>query len=270
MPVVMSIAGADCSAGAGIQADLKTFQALSVFGTTAITCVVAETPHEVLRIFPMPVDLLEDQINLLLRSFPISAIKLGMLYSAEHIEAIGRILRAHRSIPLVIDPVLSASTGTPLSTASAVNAYRSHLFPYATLMTPNLPEAQAILDETSSDHVIDRKQAQRILTAIAERYGCSVLLKGGHFNDQTSSPDWLCESGQITVISGTRIHSAASHGTGCTLSAAIAAELAKGYNLLKACQNAKAFVRAAIENGRTWTNCNGESISMMISPRSPR
>ncbi len=266
LPVVMSIAGADCSAGAGIQADLKTFQSLGVMGTTAITCVVAESPNVVRRIQPLPVDFLEEQILLLLDEFPISAIKLGMLYSAEHIEVISRILKSHLSIPLVIDPIFSASTGATLCLDDALAAYQSLLFPLATVITPNLPEARMILQDDCTASFDSLEGVCAAAAEIAKRYDCAVLLKGGHFSCQQSSTDVLAAADQITLLKGTRLQALASHGTGCTLSAAIAAELAKGSNIAEACRIAKTFVRHAMMSGQTWRGSQGNFVSL-LNPR---
>jgi hydroxymethylpyrimidine/phosphomethylpyrimidine kinase len=145
-PIALTIAGSDCSAGAGLQADLKTFQHFQVYGLTAVTCVVSETPLIVRHVHPIPVDVVIDQVELLLQTFPIGAIKTGMLYSAAHIERLAELLAKYPNIPLVIDPVMIASTGDPLIEENAIIAYKEKLLPLATLITPNLPEAAVLLD----------------------------------------------------------------------------------------------------------------------------
>src|SRR3954463_7608561 len=141
IPVALTIAGSDSSAGAGIQADLKTFSALGVYGLTAVTCIVAEVPGRVSKIEPVSPALVREQIDVLLRSFPVGAIKTGLLFSAEIIEQIARALREHGSLPLVIDPVMVATGGDPLLQEDAIAAYERELFPRAALLTPNLDEA---------------------------------------------------------------------------------------------------------------------------------
>src|SRR3954469_22688329 len=151
IPVALTIAGSDSSAGAGIQADLKTFSAFGVYGLTAVTCVVAETPGRVSRIEPVSPGLVREQIEVLLRSFPISAIKTGLLFSAGIIRAIANVLREDRSIPLVIDPVMVATSGDPLLQADAIEIYERELFLRAALITPNLDEAARLVGEPISD-----------------------------------------------------------------------------------------------------------------------
>src|SRR3954464_73230 len=141
IPVALTIAGSDSSAGAGIQADLKTFGAFGVYGLTAVTCVVAETPGRVSKVEPVSAPLVREQIEVLLRSFPVAAIKTGLLFSAEVISQIAEALREHRSIPLVIDPVMVATSGNALLQDDAIDQYERDLFPLATLLTPNLSEA---------------------------------------------------------------------------------------------------------------------------------
>src|SRR5436853_4999117 len=145
IPVALTIAGSDSSAGAGIQADLKTFSALGVYGLTAVTCVVAETPGRVSKIEPVSAALVREQIEVLLRGFPVAAIKTGLLFSAEIIAEIARALREHQSIPLVIDPVMVATSGDALLQDDAIEKYERDLFPLATLLTPNLNEAARLL-----------------------------------------------------------------------------------------------------------------------------
>ena len=150
-PVALTIAGSDSSAGAGIQADLKTFSALGVYGLTAVTCVVAETPGRVSKIEPVSAELVRDQIEVLLRSFPVAAIKTGLLFSASIIAEIARVLRAHRSTPLVIDPVMVATSGDALLEDDAIQTYERDLFPLAALLTPNLGEAGRLIGKRITD-----------------------------------------------------------------------------------------------------------------------
>src|SRR5215212_4169584 len=176
-PVALTIAGSDCSAGAGAQADLKTFSALGVYGLTALTCVVAETPGHVRRIQGLNPDLVAEQIELLLDNFPVSAIKTGLLFSGEMVARIAALLRERaRTIPIVVDPVMVATSGDLLLPREAIAVYESDLFPQAALLTPNLDEAGALLGRAVSD-LGEMQQAGRELR---EKYGVPILLKGGH------------------------------------------------------------------------------------------
>mgnify|MGYP000227019688 CR=1 FL=1 len=235
--VALTIAGSDCSAGAGIQADLKTFQHFHVHGLTAVTCVVSETARIVNSVHPVPADIVSDQISLLLDSFPIFAAKTGMLYSAETVEAVAAVLRDRPDIQLVVDPVMVATSGGSLLEPDAVRAYRELLFPLARVITPNLPEAETLLGERIPDETAMEASARRL----SETYGTAVLLKGGHLDD-ADCLDLLIDRGEVHRFRDRRIAVAGSHGTGCTLSAAIAAALARGKTLQTAVQMAKKFL----------------------------
>src|ERR1041385_8376699 len=176
IPVALTIAGSDSSAGAGIQADLKTFSALGVYGLTAVTCVVAETPGRVSKIEPVSAALVREQIEVLLREFPVAAIKTGLLFSAEIIREIASVLREARSIPLVIDPVMVATSGDSLLQDNAIRSYEQELFPHAALITPNLDEAAQLIGKPIGDLQAMREAGE----ILAKKYGVSILLKGGH------------------------------------------------------------------------------------------
>src|SRR6476646_10289199 len=178
IPVALTIAGSDSSAGAGIQADLKTFSALGVYGLTAVTCVVAETPGKVSKIEPVSAALVREQIEVVMRSFPVAAIKTGLLCSGEIMAAIADVLREQQSIPLVIDPVMVATSGDALLPDDAVQIYERDLFPLATLVTPNLSEA-ARLTGREINNVTAMREAGQVL---AKKYGVPILLKGGHLS----------------------------------------------------------------------------------------
>ena len=178
-PVVLTIAGSDSSAGAGIQADLKTLSAFGVYGLTAVTCVVAETPGKVLRIAGVDPGIVEDQIAILLSSFPVAAIKTGLLYSSEIIAAVLRALEpVAATIPLIVDPVMIATSGDRLLKEDAVNLYKTGLFPRASLITPNLAEAGVMLNR----QITSRDQMEDAVIALSEEFRTSVLLKGGHLS----------------------------------------------------------------------------------------
>src|SRR5687768_15951445 len=179
-PVALTIAGSDSSAGAGIQADLKTFSTLGVYGLTAITCVVAETPGRVSKIEPVSAELVREQIEVLLRGFPVAAIKTGMLFSREIVEGVARTVRALRekkgTAPMVVDPVMVATSGDALLSDDAIEPYERELFPLAALITPNLDEAARLSGEVIGDLAAMRKTGEML----SKKYGVPVLMKGGH------------------------------------------------------------------------------------------
>jgi hydroxymethylpyrimidine/phosphomethylpyrimidine kinase len=246
--VALTIAGSDCSAGAGLQADLKTLQHFGVFGLTAVTCVVAETPNVVRSVHAVPPAILQDQLRVLLEAFPVAAIKTGMLFSKAHIVAVTEILQEYPDIPLVIDPVMIASTGDPLLEENAVAAYKERLFPLATVITPNLDEAEVLWGNGPARDEAAMERAARELSA---RHGCAVLLKGGHLGAPECA-DLLMDHDLPVWFRSPRFDTAASHGTGCTLSAAIAAHLALGKDLHDAVAAAKAYLDRTLAESLAW------------------
>lgn len=247
VPVALTIAGSDSSSGAGLQADLKTFAALGVYGLTAVTCVVAEVPGKVSRIEPVGAQMVRAQIDVLAKNFPIAAIKTGLLYSAEVIRVVADVMTARASGALVIDPVITATSGQALLKPTAINAYEKYLFPLATLITPNLDEAVKLLGQK----IQDRQSMEKAARALAQKYGVSILLKGGHLAGARAI-DLLCVDGKITEFAATFVRGVATHGTGCTYSAAITAGLASGLSLKEAIKRAKKFVTASIRNHFRW------------------
>lgn len=253
--VALTIAGSDCSAGAGIQADLKTFQHFQVHGLTAVTCVVSETANVVRAVHAVPVEVVIDQVSLLLESFPVAAVKTGMLFSAKHVEAVAEILRRYPEIPLVVDPVMVASTGASLLEDDAVAAYRELLLPIARVITPNLPEAEVLL----GGRISSEGEMETAALELAGIYGTAVLLKGGHLDGQ-DCVDLLANAGEIYRFSTRRIAVAGSHGTGCTLSAAIAAQLARNIPLQKAVEISKAYLGQTLEDSYEFRPTSGETV----------
>ena len=252
VPVALSIAGSDSSAGAGIQADLKTFSALGVYGLTAVTCIVAETPGKVSRIEPASARIVRKQIEVLAKSFPIAAIKTGVLCSAEIVSAVAKALRhtARRvaaQIPIVIDPIIVATSGDPLLEPAAIEAYAKELFPLASLITPNLDEAEQLLGTK-----IKNQQSMHLAgKELEKRFGTAILLKGGHLAGDRAV-DLLFANGEVVKFSAPFVRGVATHGTGCTYSAAITAGVAKGLSLEKAITQAKKFVTEAIRKRFEW------------------
>jgi hydroxymethylpyrimidine/phosphomethylpyrimidine kinase len=252
-PVALTIAGSDSSAGAGLQADLKTFGALGVYGLTTVTCVVAEVPGKVSWIAAVAPEMVRAQLELLLEKFPVAAIKTGLLYSAEIVELVAEILAKHgRGIPLVVDPVMIATSGDPLLQANAIALYESRLFPLATILTPNMAEAASLTSISVSDEAGMRAAGAKL----QEKYRTRVLLKGGHLGiDQAL--DLLFEGKEVAEFSAPFVRDVSTHGTGCTYSAAIAAGLAQGLPLRTAISRAKDFVSRAIRDHFSWTNSLG-------------
>jgi hydroxymethylpyrimidine/phosphomethylpyrimidine kinase len=261
-PVALTIAGSDSSAGAGIQADLKTFAALGVYGLTAITCVVAETPGLVSKIEPVGVEMVREQIDVLLRSFPVAAIKTGLLFSREIIEAVAAALRKSTPLPLVIDPVMVATSGDPLLREDAIESYEHDLFPLATLVTPNLGEASRLLGNPIRDLGGMREAGE----TLRKKYGVPVLLKGGHLEGDEAI-DLLFLDGNVIEFSAPFSRGIATHGTGCTYSAAITAGLANHLPLEEAVGRAKRFVSAAIAGHHAWKTPQGSSIHALNHSR---
>ncbi len=242
VPIALTIAGSDSSGGAGIQADLKTFAALGVYGASAITALTAQNTRGVSGICPVPPQFVTAQIEAVFGDFDVKAIKIGMVAQAETIDAIAAALARWPDPHVVLDPVMIATSGDRLLPADAVGLLRAKLIPRARLITPNLPEAAALLDEpVASDEARIVAQGRRLLAM-----GCPlVLIKGGH-GEGSESIDYLISDSDITALSAPRIASKNTHGTGCSLSSAIAAGLAKGEPMEVAVRNAKAFVSAAI------------------------
>ena len=252
VPVALTVAGSDCSAGAGIQADLKTFTALGVYGLTAVTCIVAEVPGKVSWIEPVTARMVREQLEVLLKNFRVGAIKTGLLCSAEIISAVAQIIQAGgkktaRSIPFVVDPVMIATSGDNLLESGAVEAYKNKLFPLATLITPNLDEAALLLETT----IANRRQMASAAKALAKKYHASILLKGGHLRGDNAI-DLLFHQGELTEFSAPFVRGVETHGTGCTYSAAITAGLASGFSLEQAIKRAKKFVTESIALHLRW------------------
>jgi hydroxymethylpyrimidine/phosphomethylpyrimidine kinase len=263
VPVALTIAGSDSSAGAGIQADLKTFSALGVYGLTAITCVVAETPGKVSRIEPISAEIVYEQIAVLARNFPIAAAKTGLLCSGEIVEAVARAIvdvlrKVDSSIPLVVDPVTVATSGDVLLAAEAMEIYERELFPIATLLTPNLDEAGKLIGEPIRDLEAMRKAGRQL----QQKYAVSILLKGGHLV-RDDAIDLLFAGDKISEFSAPFVRGVATHGTGCTYSAAITAALASGLSLEVAVRRAKKFVTASIAQRLRWKSKSGKNIDAL-------
>jgi hydroxymethylpyrimidine/phosphomethylpyrimidine kinase len=241
-PVALTIAGSDSSGGAGIQADLKTFAALGVYGASVITALTAQNTRGVSGIHQVPAEFVAAQIDAVFSDLAVDAVKIGMVAQLATIDAIAGGVERWSPRHVVLDPVMEATSGDRLLAADAVEALRTKLIPRAALITPNLPEAAALLDEpvAASEEEIER-QGKRLLSL-----GCAaVLIKGGH-GQGSESTDYLVTASGVIALSAPRVATQNTHGTGCSLSSAIAAGLAKGEDLETAVRNAKAWLSAAI------------------------
>ena len=240
MRTALSIAGSDSSGGAGIQADIKTMTLNGVYAMSAITALTAQNTLGVTEIFPVPPEFLAAQINAVFEDIRPDAVKIGMVASTELIHVIAERLRHYRAENIVADPVMVATSGSRLMQTEAVSVLVEKLLPLATLVTPNIPEAEVL-----SGRTIESKEDMLCAAKyIGETYGCAVLLKGGHsINDAN---DLLYANEECRWFEGKRINNPNTHGTGCTLSSAIAANLAKGFSLEDSVQRAKDYISGAL------------------------
>ncbi len=242
VPIALTIAGSDSSGGAGIQADLKTFAAFGVYGASVITALTAQNTRGVTGIHPVPPAFVTAQLDAVFDDLDIAAVKIGMVAELAIIKAIAAALARWTPRHVVLDPVMVASSGERLLSAEALASLRNHLIPRATLVTPNLPEAAALLNESlAPDEATIRKQGRRLLAMGAR----AVLIKGGHGQGEESI-DYLFSGGGVIALPAPRIATANTHGTGCSLSSAIAAGLARGETLESAVRHAKTWITAAI------------------------
>lgn len=242
---VLSIAGSDSGGGAGIQADLKTFAALGCFGMTALTALTAQNTQGVRAIHAVPLDMLHAQIDAVVEDIGVDAVKIGMLHSAATVQAVAAALDRHRLQRVVLDPVMVATSGATLIDREAIDVLVTQIFPRAALVTPNLDEAALLVARPLATED-DMHAAARELLARGAR---AVLLKGGHLASDTVSDLLLARDDEPLWLRGPRIPSANTHGTGCTLSSAIAAHLAAGTTLEDAVRAARDYVRGALQAG---------------------
>jgi hydroxymethylpyrimidine/phosphomethylpyrimidine kinase len=245
-PVVLTVAGSDNSAGAGAQADLKTFSYFGCYGLTAITCVVAEVPGKVSAIQPIRPEIIAEQISLSFSAFPVAAAKTGMLFSASIVNAVAEAFAGGKT-KLVVDPVMVASSGAALLKKSAIAAYKTALFPHAALVTPNLDELQMLVGRDVRG-LEEMKEAGRLLV---EKYGCPFLVKGGHLRGKVAV-DVLVTVDGYDEFAAPFVRGIETHGTGCTYSAAVAAGLAVGNSLQESVSAAKDYVTRSITRSLRW------------------
>ena len=240
METALSIAGSDSSGGAGIQADIKTMTMNGVYAMTAITALTAQNTTGVRAIQEVSPAFLQAQIDAVFEDIFPDAVKIGMVASSDLIKVIAERLRFYEPGNIVVDPVMVATSGSSLMKTDAVQTLCQELLPLAALVTPNIPEAQILAEREINDET-DMLSAAKI---IGDRYGCAVLLKGGH--SVSDANDLLYANGEYRWFYGKRINNPNTHGTGCTLSSAIAANLAKGYALEDAVERAKAYISGAL------------------------
>ncbi|MFM8808765.1 MAG: bifunctional hydroxymethylpyrimidine kinase/phosphomethylpyrimidine kinase, partial [Chthoniobacterales bacterium] len=247
-PVALTIAGSDCSCGAGAQADLKTFSAFGVYGLTAITCVVSEVPNCVEHVQAVKPEVLRSQIRIVFDNYPIAAVKTGMLYSRQLLRVVSEELADRLGMfHLVVDPVMVASSGDPLLKKDAIQAYKEELLPLADVITPNLDEAAVLLGRKITSRRAMDKAAQELRAA----FGPAVVLKGGHLRGNRAF-DLLCDGKGIREFVLPYLRGRETHGSGCTLSAAIAAGLASGRTLAASVEAAKKFLHRGIARQLSW------------------
>lgn len=263
-PRALSVAGSDSGGGAGIQADLKTFSALGVYGMTAITAVTVQNTKGVSGYEALSPTIVADQIRAVVTDIGVDAAKTGMLASAAIVEAASDALRETGVPNLIVDPVFVSKHGHPLLEEDAVRALRDRILPLATLVTPNLPEATGLAGFEVSTRDLMEDAAEAILTMGPN----AVLVKGGHLEGATDADDLFFDGGRMEWIAGERIDTPHTHGTGCTLSSAIAAHLARGAGLPDAVRAGKAFVTEAIRHALELGDGIGPVDQLWSVPRS--
>jgi hydroxymethylpyrimidine/phosphomethylpyrimidine kinase len=245
VPIALTVAGSDSGGGAGIQADLKTFSALGVYGASVITAITAQNTRAVTAVHPVPVDIVTAQLDAVFDDLAVAAVKIGMLGGPAVIEAVAASLGkglAAREVPLVLDPVMVAKSGAALLPDDAVAALRARLLPLADLVTPNLPEAARLLEVQAARSEAEAEAQGRALLAVGAK---AVLMKGGHATGPLCI-DLLVTAGGVLRLEAPRLATRNTHGTGCTLSAAIAAGLAKGQALPDAVTAAHRYLQGAL------------------------
>ncbi len=244
MKKALTIAGSDSGGGAGIQADLKTFQELNVYGMSALTAVTAQNTLGVQGVFPMEAEAVAEQIHSVGVDIGADALKTGMLFNAEIIEAVAEKIRHFGWGKVVVDPVMIAKGGAPLLQQEAVSALKKHLLPLCLVITPNIPEAEVLTGMTINNPE-EKREAAKQIHALGAR---NVIIKGGHDEESQESVDLLFDGRDFACFSTPRIETRNTHGTGCTFSAAITAELAQGSSVYDAVSLAKDFINAAISD----------------------
>ena len=243
MKTALTIAGSDSSGGAGIQADIKTMTANGVYAMSAITALTAQNTTGVIDIMEVTPHFLEEQLDEIFTDIAPDAVKTGMVSSTELIRVIAAKLKEYHAGRIVVDPVMVATSGARLISEDAIETLKQELLPLATVITPNIPEAEVL----SGRKIETQEDMEQAAQSIYVKYGCNVLCKGGH--NRNDANDFLFADGEGTWLKGKRIDNSNTHGTGCTLSSAIASNLAKGYDLVSAVSNAKQYLTGALAAG---------------------
>ncbi len=241
MKTVLTIAGSDSSGGAGIQADIKTMTANGVYAMSAVTALTAQNTIGVTAISEVSPQFMKQQLDAVFTDIFPDAVKIGMVSSAQLIEVVSDVLSHYKANNIVVDPVMVSTSGSTLMEESAVETLKRKLIPLASLLTPNIPEAQALTGLVVENEADMRKAVK----TIGDTYGCAVLLKGGH--SISDANDILYSQGEYHYFKGKRIDNPNTHGTGCTLSSAIASNLAKGYSMVQSIKRAKEYISGALE-----------------------
>jgi len=244
-PIVLTIAGSDSSGGAGIQADIKAISATGSYACSAITAITAQNTQGVSAIFPIPLEYVEKQLDAVFSDLNIIAVKVGMLADSEIIKVVAKKLKQYNPPFLVIDPVMVTTNGDLLLENAAIQTLKTELLPMADLITPNLPEGAALIDS----HIpTSEQQMQAMIDALRQLGAKAVLLKGGHLEQDENSNDLLILTNSVQQLTAKRINTNNNHGTGCTLSSAIASYLAQGHELSKAVQLGKDYITQALQH----------------------
>ena len=263
-PVALTIAGSDSGGGAGIQADLKTFEALNVFGTCAITAVTAQNTYRVAAVEPVSVAMLEAQLDAIFDDFTVAAVKIGMLGSEALLSSVQARLQHYGVRHIVLDPVMVSTSGDALAPATLAHSLWGTLIPEAALITPNLSEAEALLGARIVGTESGLREAARALQA---QGAVRVLLKGGHLKQAQSMDIFADDQGKVHTLNGARIETPNTHGTGCVLSSAITALAARGVGWREAAMQAKRFLSEALEAGQNILLGRGHGPCLLRVPR---
>lgn len=251
MKAVLTIAGSDCSGGAGIQADLKTIGAFGMYGMSVITAITVQNTMGVRRVQEVDARTVREQLEAVLCDIRPDAVKIGMVVNQENVSAIASVLAQYEGT-VVLDPVMLSTSGKELLQEQAAHALKEKLFPLATVITPNLPESESLW----GDRICSEEERERAAGQLAERYGCSILIKGGH-GEQADDLLYQSETGECRWYRNEKIENPNTHGTGCTLSSAIACGMADGLTLPESVQTAKNYITGAIRDGMDLGKGNG-------------
>jgi len=258
IPVVLTIAGSDSGGGAGIQADLRTFTALNVFGVSAITALTAQNPHEIKAVQPVGPKMVAMQIKAVCDYFPVAAVKTGMLYDEKTVRVAAKELEQRKFPIVVIDPVCRATSGRMLLTKKALGALCSDLLPLATVITPNVPEAELILNCKIKTHSDQRAAAGKL----SQKFKTACVIKGGHLPGN-ETVDVLCYHGRIHSFKARRLDVQSLHGSGCVFSSALAAGLARGMEMKNAVMHAKKYVFQLIQDKNETIDCRHRTADLV-------